>query len=299
MPSVIWRAAEGRGGCRRGDDAAVVAEDEVAPGARVDRVAARAGDDHVRSAAGDDPVVAADRRCERLDERESGERRGRRSEDPGVVAGDHVAVPAGVDRVRARAADDDVVARVAVDRVRAPVRVADALDGDDGARGEQPAGARHLVDAAVVAEQDVGAGAAAQRVRAGGQGVAGRGMIARRGGVDEREDLRGEAESRSQVGVEAAVAVEVVVAALAADVVVAAAAREVVAVLAAVDGVVASAAVDRDRPRREPGVDDVGAGGGEFARAAGETARASSRGSARPGCRHRRSAAARTGRRRR
>ena len=141
-------------------DLAVVAEDDRVAGARGDVVDAEAADDDRDAArAGGDPVVAAARQVDRLDVvRFAGS--GVVHEHAAVVAEDHVVARGAVDRVAARAADDHVVARAARDRVDVAEVGSGRLDLVDDQVGR-------AVHVAAVAEDDVRAVAADQRVLAG------------------------------------------------------------------------------------------------------------------------------------
>ena len=231
----------------------VVAEDQVFVVAAVDAVRRSAAGEDVLAAVAVHRVDAADRvRGRRGRAHDPGDKRERR-----VVAERGVVARVAVHEVGAEAAKQDVVVRVAVQRVIRADGVAHRADGADvRIRGRQDAVLPRLIHDAVVAEQDVVAVVAAQRVAARREVVE---VLVARGGdvVDEQQDLRRQAQAPREVEVEAVIAVDVVVPTLTVDGVVARATREVVAGLAADDRVVPAAAVDRDRARVCGRVDDV------------------------------------------
>ena len=165
-------AANRRIGGRDGDhDAAgvlkgrVVADDEVVAGARVDHVGAVAANHQITAAKRRDGVVAAVTGLDRLEHADRQRMARPRIHDArrvghqlAAVAEHHVVAGARVNRVAEASAQDDVLASARGDVVDAAVR-----GGRGAGEKTQPAVVR-VDDLAVVAENDVIAGAAVDRV---------------------------------------------------------------------------------------------------------------------------------------
>ena len=141
------------------DHTAVVAQHDICAGPRGDRVRARAAEDQVGTRARQNLVVATERRIDTLGERDAAESV---EGDVAVAAEDDVRVRivlAGIDRVAAEAAEDEVGAGTGDDGVA--TATADAL-AESLAQD-----AVHEVDGAVIAEHEVGTDAGGDGVAAG------------------------------------------------------------------------------------------------------------------------------------
>ena len=211
---------------------AVVAEDDIGVSATVDPVGALAAEQAVAAFVALNVVVGA----------------------IGSLDGTHVVNLGRAQQLDARRrhvhSDVRPVGLVHAADVHAQDRTA-ATDAGDGVQAARR-GRQVLVDDAVVAEDDVVTGVAAQRVGPRDERVAHRRRHHERHGVAGHHQQR----AGDRVDVETGVTVNVVVALLAGDGVVAGAACKVVSQLAAADRVVARAAVDRQANARR--TDDVG-----------------------------------------
>ena len=169
---------------------AIVAEDDVRVGPRRDRVAAETTQHDVRSVTRINLIVVSDAgiACGDEDRQQVGRIECRLS----IVADDQVATRAAGDGVTSVAAKGRVVAGVEIDRVMIPVARSLSLDQDDIAGRQNATGPRRLVDAAVIAEDDVVTAVAVDGVAAHGERVARQrdGGISDRHGQQPRDDGR-------------------------------------------------------------------------------------------------------------
>ena len=256
-------------------DAATVADHQVAAVAGGDGVFEATADDDVIAIAGGDGVgTTVDRGGGAFNQVNVAQVAiGQHVVDETEVAQDDVVSGPGIDQVARIAAQQQVVVLVACDGVGRAVGRLGRGHADHGAGVQQAQGAGSLVDHSVVAEHDVVAPAALQRVAAGHQRIAGQHRAGVAGGYGQQachhcgvRSVLGHIEGE----VEARVAVDMVIATVAEDLVVTRAAGQVVCRLAAAHRVVACTAVDRHPPADRAGVDDIVAGVGVVARVAGE-----------------------------
>src|SRR5262249_46629137 len=148
------------------------AEDEIAFGAAVDGVSLGTADEDVVSGAAA-YRVAAGASVSAIKRFDMGDDPARRRGDEAAVAESDVVAGIAADGVGARAAEQHVVFRSTVDRIARAVFGPDGSDENRGSRigGENAIRARGLVDAAVIAERDVRAAIAKDRVVAGGERI--------------------------------------------------------------------------------------------------------------------------------